>query len=150
MRAIPLLTLGVRTALVLVVVGLLAVFAIAIRLDPYRADGTPRRMDTHKQLGLPTCTFKYVTGLPCPSCGMTTSFALLMHGDLDGSLRANSVGTLLAVFCLAFIPWALACAVWGRPIFVLSLERFLTWVVALLLALMLLRWLIVLGLGWSI
>ena len=51
-------------------------------------------METHRQLGLPPCTFKEMTGLPCPSCGMTSSFALLVRGDVMNSLRANAVGTL--------------------------------------------------------
>jgi hypothetical protein len=105
-------------------------------------------METHTQLKLPPCTFKTLTHLPCPSCGMTTSFALLVRGDVGNSLRANAVGTLLAVFCLALIPWGLACAAWGRPFLVVSLERALTRVVVVFLVLMLARWVIVLGLTW--
>ena len=74
-------------------------------------------------MNLPDCTFKTMTGLPCPSCGMTTSFSLLMHGDPINSLRANWVGTGLALFCLALIPWALASVWLKRPLFVVSLER---------------------------
>jgi hypothetical protein len=127
--------------------GLVFVFYIAVRLDPYE-NGKPRRMETHLQLGLPPCNFKVMTGLPCPSCGMTTSFALLMHGDLANSLRANAVGTLLAVFCLLFIPWALASAVSGRSLFIVSMEKTVTWIVLVFLGLLLTRWAIVLGLGW--
>ena len=105
-------------------------------------------METHRQLGLPPCTFKELTGLPCPSCGMTTSFALLIRGDVGNSLRANAVGTLLAAFCLTMIPWGLATVVRGRPLFIQSMERTLTLVVVTLLTLMLLRWGIVLGLHW--
>ena len=35
-------------------------------------------MGTHQQLGLPPCNFVTLTGYPCPACGMTTSFALLV------------------------------------------------------------------------
>src|SRR5438445_10288 len=89
-----------------------------------------------------------MTGVPCPSCGMTTSFALLIRGDWWNSLKANAVGTLLAAFCLALIPWSLFCAAWGRPIFVVSLERTLTKIVVAFVFLMLLRWGIVLGWSW--
>jgi Protein of unknown function (DUF2752) len=105
-------------------------------------------METHRQLGLPPCTFQAVTKLPCPSCGMTTSFALLMHGDIENSLRANAVGTLLALFWLALIPWSLACAVWGRTLVIASMERALTWAVLVFLVLLLFRWGVVLGLTW--
>jgi hypothetical protein len=146
--AIPVLARWVRGGLVLIAVGLVAVFSVALWLNPYDADGQPLRMESHRQLGLPPCTFYELTGLPCPSCGMTTSFALLMHGDLGNSLRANAVGTLLAVFCLALIPWAVFCAARGRPFLVVSLERALTWVVIIFLVLLLTRWVIVLSLAW--
>ena len=147
--ALPYLGAWVRAALLGLAAGLVAVFALAAFLDPYRDDGSPRTMETHRQLGLPPCTFRTVTGgLPCPSCGMTTSFALLMHGDPLNSFRANWVGTLLALFWLALIPWSVASAVLRRPLFVWSLERLLTWSVLVFLSLMLLRWAVVLGLTW--
>jgi hypothetical protein len=105
-------------------------------------------MAAHRQLGLPPCTFAEITGVPCPACGMTTSFALLVRGDLGNSLQANWVGTLLACFCLAFIPWAAVSVYRGRTLFVRSLERGLIVVVSALLVLMLLRWIGVLGLMW--
>jgi hypothetical protein len=143
---LPVLGNWVRGALLGVALGLMAVFAIALALNPYQADGAARRMETHRQLGLPPCTFYEVTGLPCPSCGMTTSFALLVRGDLLNSLRANAVGTLLALFCLVLIPWCLASFVYRRSLFVRSLERALTVVVLSFLGLLMLRWAVVLGL----
>ena len=65
----------------------------AFRIHPYDADGNPRTSATHTQLGMPPCNFVTLTGKPCPSCGMTTSFALLVRGDVVSSLRANWVGT---------------------------------------------------------
>src|SRR5947208_1542702 len=99
--AIPVLGHWVRGSLLAIAAGLALVFGIAAWLNPYDELGLPRRMGTHLQMGLPPCTFREMTGVPCPSCGMTTSFALLMHGDVVNSLRANAVGTLLALFCLA-------------------------------------------------
>src|SRR5262249_32812827 len=93
--------------------------------------------------------FYLMTGLPCPSCGMTTSFAFLVRGDLVNSVRANAAGTILAAFVLALIPWNLACAIRGKLIGIRSLERTLTWLVAVFLAWLLARWLVVLGLTWG-
>jgi len=141
-------TWWVRGTLVLLAVGLIAVFATARWLNPYEPDGQPRRMETHRQLGLPPCTFLYMTGLPCPSCGMTTSFAFLAHGDVANSVRANAVGTLLAAFLVILLPWSLVSAIRGRPLGIYSLEQALTRIVATFMVLVLLRWLLVLGWIW--
>ena len=140
------LELWVRGILVGIVFALLGVFAIAIKLDPYRGDGSPLVMATHQQLGLPPCTFLEVTKVPCPACGMSTSFALLVRGDVMNSLRANWVGTLLAAFCLAVIPWGIYAIVRGRSLFVRSLEKALIGVVITVLVLAMVRWGIVVAL----
>jgi hypothetical protein len=79
---------------------------------------------------------------------MTTSFALLVRGDLLNSLRANSVGTLLGSFCLALIPWALVSVARKKALGVRSLEHALIAVVLGLLVLMTLRWCVVVGALW--
>src|SRR5262249_12530118 len=106
------------------------------------------RMGIHTQAGLPPCIFQLVTGVPCPSCGLTTSFALLVRGDVRNSVRANGVGTVLALFWLALIPWSLASAIARKYFVIMSAERALLIAVALFVALLLGRWAIVLGLGW--
>ncbi|MBI1917101.1 MAG: DUF2752 domain-containing protein [Planctomycetes bacterium] len=138
-------TWSVRGALVLVVAGLLAVFAVAGWIQPYDQEGHAELLATHRQLGLPECSFKVMTGKPCPSCGMTTSFALLVRGDVVNSARANFVGTLLAVVCLLAIPWGVTSLVRGRLLYVRSLEWALTWVVGIFLTLLLVRWALVVG-----
>jgi Protein of unknown function (DUF2752) len=142
----PGLTWGVRFALLFLVAVIGALFSIALleKMDPYGADGVARKDGTHEQLGLPPCTFKSLTGKLCPSCGMSTSFALLMRGDVINSYRANAVGTLLAVFLLLCIPWALISLMGNRLVYIASLERALTWAVAIFLTLLLVRWAIVL------
>ena len=79
----------VRASLVLIAILLATVMTTAAWLHPYDEDGQPRSMATHTQLGLPPCNMVVLTGKPCPSCGMTTAFSLLMHGDVANSFRAN-------------------------------------------------------------
>ncbi len=134
--------------MLLIAAGLVAIFTLAARINPYNPDGSARKMSTHTQLGLQRCTLEEKLGVPCPSCGMTTSFSLLLHGDLLNSLRANWVGTLLATFCLALIPWSVVSAARNRALFVTSLEKAVIAVIVVLLCLMLFRWAIVLGFGW--
>jgi hypothetical protein len=140
----PRLAYWVRGMLVLMALGFATIFGIAVWLNPYDADGTPRTMATHMQMGLPPCNFVTLTGKPCPACGMTTSFALLVHGDVPNSLRANWAGTLLAVLLLALIPWAAASAVRGRYYYIRSGEALTTVIVLGILVVMLGRWGIVL------
>jgi hypothetical protein len=143
-EVLPAMTRHVRLGIVAVAMGLIALFAVAAWLNPYGPGGLPRGMGTHTQLGLPECNFLRLTGLPCPSCGMTTSFALLMHGDLVASLHANAVGTLLAIFLLAAIPWSLVGAVRGRWLGVRRLEPVLLRVVIVFAGLALAHWVVLL------
>jgi hypothetical protein len=138
------LTWGVRSALVFVVALLTGLFAVVAWLDPYDAEGKARKSETHTLLGLPPCTFKTLTGKPCPSCGMTTSFSLMLHVDPVNAWKANEVGVLMATFLLAVVPWALVSLARNRLVYIASLERALTWAVAVFLILLLLRWAVVL------
>ena len=142
------LTRRMRVGVVVIAAGLVALFLVAAWLNPYESDGSPRGFGTHTQLGLPECNFMRLTGLPCPSCGMTTSFALLMHGDALGSLRVNPVGTLLAVFLIGMIPWSLAGAARGRWLWVRTLEPWLLRAVIAFTTLALARWVVLLGMRW--
>src|SRR5262245_50213485 len=96
-RPVPNTARIVRLSLLVIGVALAGGFGVACWLNPYDANGNPRTMATHTQLGMPPCNFVVMTGRPCPACGMTTSFALLVRGDLAASLRANWAGTLVAV-----------------------------------------------------
>ncbi len=136
----------VRLVLLVVGVGLAGVFVVAGFVNPYHPDGTPKRMATHMQLGMPACNFVLLAGKPCPSCGMTTSFALLVRGDVAASLAANWAGTVIALLWALTMVWALISAARGRPLGIPKGrgEVILTLVVGIVLMLMLLRWGIVL------
>lgn len=143
-RANPRLGWWVRGALVVLALGVTAVLGVAVWLNPYTADGSPRSMATHTQLGLPPCSMVSLIGKPCPACGMTTSFALLMHADPMNSVRANWVGTLLCGAGVVVVPWAVWSAWRGKYAFVRSAETAATVGVIVLLVLMFSRWAVVL------
>jgi hypothetical protein len=142
------LTRRVRLGLVAIAAGLVSLFALALWIDPYGSDGRPRTMGTHRQLGLPECNFLRLTGYPCPSCGMTTSFALLVRGDVVNSLRANCAGTLLALTLLATIPWTVVCAIRARWLWVRSVEPWILWIVIVVVGIAIVRWGLIVGLAW--
>lgn len=52
----------------------------------------PAGFGTHQALGLPACLFKSVLGIPCPSCGLTTSLAHLLHGEIIASWTVHPAG----------------------------------------------------------
>jgi Protein of unknown function (DUF2752) len=129
----------VRGGLLAMVFVPVTVFAVAWIVDPYQG-GRVWLEETHTQLGMPECSFRSMTGQPCPSCGMTSSFALFVRGDLLHSLQANAAGTLLAMMSLLFILWGLTTAVMGRMVWLRSWERVVAWMFLVFVGVMLVRW----------
>lgn len=66
------------------------VITLATQLTP-----DPSGHGTHQQLGLPPCGFIYITGYPCPGCGLTTAFSHMVRLDFVGAARSNPFGILL-------------------------------------------------------
>lgn len=80
-------------------VALLALLIIARCLTPESSG-----FGTHQQLGLPPCTAVVLMGIPCPACGMTTSWAYTLRGNLREAAYSNAGGMLLAFIAMAFLP----------------------------------------------
>jgi hypothetical protein len=87
------------------------VLAIAAVLPPNSSG-----MGTHRELGLEECSFLLRTGLPCPSCGMTTSFSWFMHGNWLASFYVQPFGMALALATLIRVWAALYTAFTGKPV----------------------------------
>jgi hypothetical protein len=66
---------------------------------------------------LPRCAFKTITGLPCPTCGLTRTIIALSRGDLDHAAFMNPLAT---VACAAGLIYLLYAAV----VLALRLPRF--------------------------
>jgi hypothetical protein len=124
-----------RCGLMIFAVALAGVLGIARWLTP-----DDRGFGTHEQLGLPPCAFRALVGIPCPSCGMTTSFAYAVRGRLLSAAWTNPGGCLLAIGATGMIPWCLASAAVGRTIGVRSPERAAIIVVLIVLGISLLGW----------
>ena len=93
-------------AIGLVLVGMLAAAAI---LSPAESG-----YGTHRQLGLPPCSFMTVTGWRCPSCGMTTAWAHLMRGNVVRAAASNVGGLALGIVAAGVGPWALVSGIRGK------------------------------------
>ncbi|WP_425616348.1 DUF2752 domain-containing protein [Anatilimnocola sp. NA78] len=74
-------------------------------------------LGTHQSLGLPPCSFIVWFGIRCPACGMTTSWAHLMRGQVIQSAMANTGGCLLGMMAVLGTPWMLASGLRGRWLF---------------------------------
>lgn len=110
----------------LLLIGVLVMFAIAWYLTP-----NPQGHGTHQQLGLPPCTIYYLTGRPCPSCGLTTSVSAIVHGQLRLAWRANPIGFLIVAIALGVALNSLYALLRGR-----SLRLDFDWVNRILLVLL--------------
>ena len=93
-----------------IALGSLTVLVVAATLVP-SASG----LGTHQALGLQRCDFLTRTGLPCPSCGMTTSFAHFADGNWPASVYVQPMGFALAVIAGMAVWGAAYVAISGRP-----------------------------------
>ena len=94
----------------LIAAGCLAVLIIGVRLKP-----SPTGMATHTAMGFDECQFYKRTGLPCPSCGMTTSFAWYVRGNVVASFYNQPMGFVLAVLATATVWGGGYIAITGKP-----------------------------------
>lgn len=90
----------------------LGLMITAARLAP-----SPTGMGTHTQLGLDQCQFALRTGLPCPSCGMTTSFAWFARGNFPASFYIQPMGAMLALSAIVTFWAGLYIALTGRSVY---------------------------------
>lgn len=89
-----------------------SILAIARILRP-----SPNGFGTHEQLGLPPCIFLKLTGLPCPSCGLTTSFTHAAHFHFYQALAVQPFGLL-----------AFGLTVLSIPLLLLFIRRRVAWI----------------------
>ena len=113
--------------------------SVTLGLSRYLQPST-RGFGTHQQLGLPPCTFLLLTGIPCPSCGLTTSFAHAAHLHFLNSFLAQPFGLLAFGLTVLSIPFTLYLLrrriTWERVIHARPVNRLLR----VLLVLYLLSW----------
>ena len=81
------------------------------------------------------CPFKALMGIDCPTCGLTRSVSMLIHGDLVGSIRAHHLGLLVAG---AMAIWALD----SFPIVANAWKRFVGYSQSAVMLLLFGNWLI--------
>ena len=126
-----------RCLLLAAAAGLSGLLGLARTLEP-----DPRGYGTHTQLGLRPCSFLTLTGRLCPTCGMTTSFAWMMRGEVVRSWQVNPAGCLLALLSFPLVAWLIASAAANEPIGFRSLSDPLWGLVLAAVFLSLVVWLV--------
>ncbi len=89
-----------RLGLSLVAIVLVLLLAGARWLEP-----SPSGFGTHRQIGLPPCTIYALFSIKCPSCGMTTAWALTVRFQFQEALNANIAGTFLCLQAIVSVPY---------------------------------------------
>lgn len=101
---------------------------------------SPNGIGTHRQLGLPPCFFHQFTGIPCPTCGMTTSFAHTVRLRFYEAFVTQPFGMLACVLMALFIPLSLVLMRRRVPWMKLLTARGSNAVMYVLIALFLAAW----------
>ena len=91
------------------------------------------------------CLFKNITGIACPSCGVTRSVLMLAHGSVTQALLMNPLGIIVAAIMAAAPFWLLYDVLLKKDTLYtayLKTEKILTikWVAITLTLLVLLNW----------
>ena len=135
---------GVRLAGVLTALPCWAILAVGLSLTARsKGDGT------HVQMGLPACRSMVVDGVPCPSCGLTTSITAAAHGDFAASAHANVFGTMLFFAIVLAGTFGILQAVSGRNILGRILRRRWWFFTGILVTGILAGWAIKLAIGYN-
>ena len=117
----------------------LAMLVTAVLLKP-----SPTGEGTHTGMGMQRCQFLATTGLPCPTCGMTTSFAWFVRANWLASFYVQPMGFCLALATGALFWAALYMTITGSPLNRLTRQLPMTHVVVAVLAFGIAAW------GWKI
>lgn len=85
------------------------VFAVAAVLVP-----DARGLGTHEQLGLGACPTLSLLHIPCAFCGMSTSFSLMIRGNVLSAILVQPAGALLFVIFIIVMTASVSFAIAGK------------------------------------
>lgn len=76
----------------------LCILSGCLILTPPRDDNPFIKMGNLELPGM--CTFRSVTGVPCPGCGLFRSMVSVMHGDMAGGFRYHRLGPITVLYLM--------------------------------------------------
>lgn len=120
---------------IILIVTFLMISTVGMMLTP-----SPDGVGTHEALGLPPCGFLVITGYPCPSCGLTTSISLLLHGHIIDAFMVQPFGLILFVTLFIMAGLSITALLIKIPFSVILNSNNLERVQMFLLASMIIAW----------
>jgi hypothetical protein len=106
-----------------------------------------RGYNTHTQLGLSPCAMPAVTGMPCPTCGMTTAFAHMARGHVIAAVQTQAFGAALFVATAAAAIVATMQAVFAADLLGRARARVRIWWLYAVLAAFFAAWVLKIVMG---
>ena len=91
------------------------------------------------------CIFKNITGMACPSCGVTRSILLFTSGNLTSAVLMNPLGLIVAAAMLIIPFWLLYDVAFKKDTLYFAYKKTehalrIKWVAISLIILMLMNW----------
>lgn len=99
----------VESGLVLLLVAMMLMVAAVLRPDE-------AGFGTHMRLVPVPCIFRWLTGLPCPMCGMSTALAHMARGEVLAALRCHVLGPVAYVGAWLLLGWSGWVLARGTPL----------------------------------
>jgi hypothetical protein len=69
-----------------------------------------------RPLPFDVCAFKYLTGIPCPTCGLTRAVCHALHGHWAESVNLHPAGMLVLAVWIGWLAWSAAEAARGLTV----------------------------------
>ncbi len=104
-------TIGERVGGAVIALAAIALLGTGAWLTP-----STEGFGTHTQLGMQECSWHRTRGYVCPTCGMTTSFALAADGRLIAAFDTQPAGTAFALLSGVAFWIGLYVAATGAPL----------------------------------
>jgi Protein of unknown function (DUF2752) len=73
-------------------------------------------VDPDRPLPFDVCAFRYLTGLPCPTCGLTRALCHALRFDWARSFAYHPAGVVLAIALVGWTVWSAVELYRARPI----------------------------------
>lgn len=76
---------------------IIAFLSSSVIFAGYSIEPSASGIGTHRQMGLPPCGWMASSGMPCPSCGMTTAVSYSVRGKIVSAFVTQPAGAFFGL-----------------------------------------------------